>query len=106
MKSRTMTISRYNRSRCVLVTLALATLALAQSKPPADYPRFEAIDLGTFGGPNGNVSAGAIVISPDGTVTSAVDTSEKISCNHPINQTDCYELHGFSWRDGTLVDLG
>ncbi len=99
-------------TRCLLAIFVFATLAraLAQSKPPADYPRFEVIDLGTFGGPNGNATANAISISPDGTVTSAADTSQNVSCaQHPINfweTADCFALHGFRWKDGTLTDLG
>src|SRR4051812_3198636 len=91
--------------------LALASLSVAQSRRvPENYPRYEVIDLGTFGGPNGNATANAKSISRDGTVTSAADTSEHVSCTqHPINAfetTDCFALHAFSWKDGTLTDLG
>jgi probable HAF family extracellular repeat protein len=106
-----MLVANYNSIRFLLAAAFVLTTTLncgvAQSKPPDEYPRFEAIDLGTFGGPNASISAFAQIISERGTVTSAADTSTITSCTSTLNYPgDCNALHAFSWRDGTLTDLG
>jgi len=88
-----MRIKRHTSIQYLLVTLVLATIALAQSKPPEDYPRFEVIDLATFGGPNGNASANAISISRE---------VVGISADCAFQATRGFYVKG----DGPMVDIG
>ena len=90
-----------------LFVLAIPAPALAQ------HHHYKLIDLGTLGGPNSGVpgvfyeiaggTAGAQVISNDGTVTGMADTSTP----DPLCYfDDCFYPNTFRWHKGMVTSLG
>ena len=108
------TISLLRRVSIFLYALAVPVSLAAQddlNKP--SHHHYKLIDLGTLGGPNSGVpgvfyeidsgTAGAQVISNDGTVTGLADTST----SDPLCYfDDCFYPNTFRWREGTLTSLG
>jgi probable HAF family extracellular repeat protein len=97
----------------VLVALAMTSFMSAQNDQHTKDYRYRLVDLGTLGGPNSGVpgvfyeidggTAGAQVISADGTVAGTADTS----ISDPLCYfDDCFYPNTFQWRSGTMTSLG
>jgi probable HAF family extracellular repeat protein len=81
-----------------------------QDHKNAKHPHYRLIDLGTLGGPIGYGSVngdGFRLLNNSGSVVSYADTpfpdpNQAYLCFDP----DCYQGHGFSWKNGVMTDLG
>jgi probable HAF family extracellular repeat protein len=110
---------RQTVTACVATITLFATLTTpirlaAQERPHTQQPRYKLVDLGTLGGPNssvptvffeigGTLTAGARVISNQGTVTGTADTS---TADPSCFFDDCFYPSVFQWQDGVLTNLG
>jgi probable HAF family extracellular repeat protein len=108
------TTSPLRRASILLCALAVPMGLAAEDQ--ANKPRhnqYKLIDLGTLGGPNSGVpgvfyeidsgTAGAQVISNDGTVTGMADTS----ISDPLCFfDDCFYPNTFRWHKGMVTSLG
>jgi len=66
--------------------------------------RFVVKDLGTFGGPHGQVNDDSVVLNDAGVVAGAADTA--IADPTCFDSPYCFVMHAFRWQAGTLTDLG
>src|ERR1700676_4483205 len=69
--------------------------------------RYKLFDLGTFGGPQSDVSGLAQVLSKGGTVAGGADTplSDPNYPNfNPLLGQDRFIQHSFLWKNGELLD--
>ncbi len=98
--------------RCLSVGLLLVVGSLADggtatAAPPA--PRYDAIDLGTLGGPSSLPNDPGISISDTGVVVGSADTpaldpfAGDPGC---IESNPCHVNDAFEWRNGVMTDLG
>ena len=101
-------------STSILIAATISALALAiPIHVVAQHTRYKLIDLGTLGGPNsgvpgvyfeiGNAPGAAQVISEQGIVTGAADTS---TADPLCFFDDCFYPNGFQWQNGQLTRLG
>jgi probable HAF family extracellular repeat protein len=105
-------MSRYTRA--LLVAAFLGVLAMpARSTMAQVLPRYIAIDLGTFGGPNNSFSIPSPLINDQGTAVGDADTAmtDPFAPNNcltppPTFAPDCYAHPAFAWRNGVLTNLG
>jgi probable HAF family extracellular repeat protein len=86
---------------------SLAAVTPAQAHAPAGY-RYTLIDVGTFGGPQADVGNGPY-LNEAGTVVGTADTARPdpfgASQSGAFNG-DPFVQHAYSWKRGTLTDLG
>jgi probable HAF family extracellular repeat protein len=91
----------------IFIMLMLPVVAAAQQQP-ASYHHYKFIDLGTLGGPHsyGQVNGDSFrLLNNSGVVTSYADLST-LNPNPENGCPDCYQAHAFSWKNGTMTDLG
>jgi probable HAF family extracellular repeat protein len=87
--------------------LLLPAFAAAQEQS-AQYVHYKFIDLGTLGGPHsyGELNSDSNrLLNNSGVVTSYADLST-LNPNPEDGCPDCNQVHAFSWRNGTMIDLG
>lgn len=104
----------YLLARCTIAIMILAVLAIPARQATAQAsPRYIAIDLGTFGGPNAALDLPGVPITSQGAVLGTADTTIP-DTDYPNfnpfenieNAPDPYIEHAFSWQNGHLNDLG
>ena len=93
----------------LFAAICAATLlvpGVAASAHPSAAPRYELIDVGTFGGPHADVVGPARQITADGAVLGIADTrtTDQDFPNDGIGGP--YIFHAFAFRQGRLDDLG
>src|SRR5271165_3476607 len=100
-----------------LFVLLATTLPLAAQEPAQqdgkNRPRYQLIDLGTLGGPNGYLPAlppyhdfvPSASLSQAGTFAGFADTATLDPFSQCFNP-DCFTSHAIAWRDGKMTDLG
>jgi probable HAF family extracellular repeat protein len=95
-------LSTYIKAITLLAALALPMRLVAQA-------RYNVIDMGTFGGPQGFLFEQTQVLNNQGVLTGWLDTStpdpnfpQFSNCFNP----DCFFSHSFEWHAGHLTDLG
>jgi probable HAF family extracellular repeat protein len=96
----------------MITTMLLATVAqpfrVAAQELTREYPRYELIDIGTFGGPNDIVNGPNVpILSNNGTYGG--ESELKISDPYRPNfcqNADCLVQHAQKWRNGVMTDLG
>jgi hypothetical protein len=79
-----------------LLGFVVSQASLGQNAAGREH-HYRLIDLGTFGGPHGQVNSGSIVINKHREVAGGASTFD-----FPF----CFYVHSFRWRDGKLIDLG
>jgi probable HAF family extracellular repeat protein len=100
------------RRRCLslgllLVVGSLAIGGTAVAAPPA--PRYDAIDLGTLGGPSSLPNDPGISISDRGVVVGSADTTALDPFQGDpgcIESNPCHVNDAFEWHNGVMTDLG
>jgi probable HAF family extracellular repeat protein len=88
----------------VLLSFVVSQASLGQNGA-SDQHHYRLIDLGTFGGPHGQVNSFSIVINKHGVVACGASTSDPdpdCTFDFPF----CFYFHSFRWRNGKLIDLG
>jgi probable HAF family extracellular repeat protein len=95
-------------SLCAALALPAVSYAQAQT---STHHHYKFVDLGSFGGPKSGVNGepSVQVINNEGTVVGGADTSMLTPVPggfNPIGRTDFFISHAFTWRDGSLKDLG
>jgi probable HAF family extracellular repeat protein len=92
----------------VIGVLALPGRAAAQHQKSAPYP-YILIDLGTLGGPFGQLDGPGIQITPQGIVLGSADTAmadtDYPNFNPFLGGPNPYLLHAFAWHKGVMTDL-
>jgi probable HAF family extracellular repeat protein len=109
VRSRTLTCIT---AMALFAALAVPLRLVAQEQQQKEHTRYKLIDIGTFGGPNSSVptsflplndTTGVQVISNNGTVTGAADTSTP----DPLCfLDDCFYPNAFQWQKGVVTNLG
>jgi probable HAF family extracellular repeat protein len=90
---------------CLLGIQAMKGLADAQDLGKDVHRGYRLIELGTLGGPNGYFTfITGRSLNKRGLAIGSADTS--VAVNPPFCLIDCYFLHAFLWKDGSLTDLG
>jgi probable HAF family extracellular repeat protein len=100
-------------SRPALCAVAglIGALALIPSEPASaspHTPRYELVDVGTFGGPHAELEGPAVQITKQGAVLGLADTPIP-DADYPNDGAfggDPYILHAFAWQHARLTDLG
>ena len=75
----------------------------------AQHPRYKLVDIGTLGGPHsyGEINGTGIrLLNNAGVVGSWADTADPDPHAPNCAVPDCYEVHGFRWKEGAMTDLG
>jgi len=88
--------------------VSLMPILAAAQQGPAHYYHYRFVDLGTLGGPHsyGEVNGDSFrLLNNSGVVTSYADLSTS-NPNPSDGCPDCYQVHAFAWRNGTMTDLG
>jgi|SRR5581483_981625 len=89
----------------VLALLAIIWVPkLSAQRNPEHHHRYKLVDMGTFGGPHGQVNSFSIVINKHGVVAGGASTTDPdpdCSFDFPF----CFYFHAFRWRNGKLIDL-
>ena len=104
---------RRNRTMSI-AAVALFTALAVPLQLNAQHTRYKLTDIGTLGGPNsgvptvffeigGTLTAGARVLSNQGTVTGTADTS---TADPLCFFDDCFFPSVFQWQNGVLTNLG
>jgi len=78
---------------------------MSAQRSPGDHHRYKLIDMGTFGGPHGQVNSFSIVINKHGEVAGGASTSDPAP-DCAFDFPFCFYFHAFRWRNGKLTDLG
>jgi len=97
-------ISSYVIVVAVFAIIWLQPTVSAQ-RSPGDHHRYKLIDMGTFGGPHGQVNSFSIVINKHGEVAGGASTSDPAP-DCAFDFPFCFYFHAFRWRNGKLTDLG
>ena len=88
---------------------ALALPSTAQNHNPK-HQKYRLVDMGTFGGPQANVSGPTQqVLNNRGMFAAVADTSAanpNPGCYNPFGKTDCFVTHAGRWWNGVFTDLG
>ncbi len=97
-------------SKSILITLIALVAVALPGELGAQHTRYKLIDIGTFGGPQSFSFFGqARSLNNGGTLVGFADTSTpdpNYPNSNPLVGADPFIEHGFSWRKGTLTDLG
>jgi len=99
---------KINVHRPLVATMVLASLSLP-ALFAAQHPRYRLVDIGTLGGPHsyGEINSPSIRLLNDANVVgSFADTAEPDPYAPNCAVPDCYEAHGFRWKNGVMTDLG
>ena len=98
------------RVAVAVLVAAMAPICLcAQNEAAGNHrlpPRYQLVDVGTFGGPTARASGdfiGALILNDAGVATGDADTS---TLDPNCGNVDCFISHVFRWRNGKLIDLG
>ena len=89
----------------LLALPAIPTL-LAAEDHPTKHKRYTLVDVGTFGGPNSDLTFGAVIINRKGTLVGAADTSIPAEPCNPFWTPACVVSQASRLRDGVLTNLG
>jgi probable HAF family extracellular repeat protein len=110
MKATTHHLGHMNRTilnlSLLVPTLALALMARAGQPPTKAHPRYQLIDLGTFGGPFSTVSGLDKSVNNAGTIVGAAETAIPDPFAPICGSPNCFIQHAFQWQRGVLTDLG
>jgi len=104
MKSRILTCITTITSFAALA--ATTRLAAQEQQKNKQQPRYELIDIGTFGGPDSFVPAWQQIVNGRGTLVGQADTPTPDPYSPNCFNNDCYVSHAFQWQRGVLTDLG
>lgn len=93
-------------TRMIVMSALLGMLALA-SRPVAAQvsPRYIAIDMGTFGGPNAYLDLPGRTMNAEGALVAQADTSTLDPYAPNCTTPDCLDLLGFVWYHGVRTQL-
>jgi probable HAF family extracellular repeat protein len=101
-----------NLSAYVMATVLFAALTIP-SQLLAQQPRYNLIDMGTFGGPQSYLNGGnngnnlVSILNNRGTLVGWADTATPDPFQPDFCFTDaCFVSHAFQWKDGVRTDLG
>ncbi len=104
---------RFKRFVCTIAVTLFAAgmvptrLSAQEAGEGKNHPRYQLVDLGTFGGPHSAVGGQSIVVNNKRVVAGGADTSIPDPyaplCFDP---GWCFVEHTFRWQDGALADLG
>src|ERR1700722_18061775 len=88
-----------------LLTIPVGLAAQANQGHRHEHPNYKVIDMGTFGGPNGNVNPGTAVLNKQGAVVGSADTTIPDPYAPNCFNEDCFVSHAFRWKERILADL-
>jgi probable HAF family extracellular repeat protein len=98
-----------------IVAMLFAALALQvqlagqeQQEHTKEYPRYELVDINTFGGPNAVVNGPNVpILSTNGTYAGEAElpVADPYAPNY-CQDPDCLVQHAQKWHNGVLTDLG
>jgi probable HAF family extracellular repeat protein len=87
----------------VAVELPFSTPAQQQSVQDVHH-HYKFVEIGTFGGPNSYLAFSNRSLNNSGVAADTADTQAAV--NPPLCFIDCYVIHTFLWKNGTMTDLG
>lgn len=93
---------------CAALTAVAGAPAVASPPASGAGPAYALFDLGTFGGPNADITGPARQMSPHGAVLGSADTTtpDTDTPNDGLGGDDPFVFHAFAWANGHLRDLG
>jgi probable HAF family extracellular repeat protein len=88
-------------------SLALLSACAGAQQNNIQRPRYQLIEIGTFGGPNSYYNGGTPVVTNSGLLTGAANTpATDPYAPDCLFDGACFVQHAFLWRNGALTDLG
>ena len=110
MKVESMKVQRWMRLAAMALAVGLAMLIASVAQAQANH--YQLIVMGTFGGPNSNVTdtgvPGGVFLNNNGMFTGYADLAAPDPFQFPNDYCfiDCYIDHAFLWQGGFMTDLG
>jgi probable HAF family extracellular repeat protein len=98
--------SRTTTQGVILGLVIAGALALPLITQAGQHPRYQLIDLGTFGGPAISLIDASKIVNNQGTFVGGADTVRPDPFAPNCFSPSCFVQHAFQWQKGGLTDLG